>query len=142
MTFKRFNVLLVDDCEEDIDLLKHALLESGMTIDLSVAANGEDALMKLNVEERDYPDLILLDLNMPRINGHEVLKRIKHHDRLKKIPVIILTTSRSPDDILKCYNDYSNCYVCKPLDFDSYHSVVEKIREFWLELVVLPTGAR
>ena len=142
MRTREISVLLVDDCEEDVELMARALREERLPVRLDIAYNGEEALQKLDVEEKDYPDIILLDLNMPRINGHQVLQRLKNHETLKKIPVIVLTTSRSPSDIARCYDNHGNCFICKPLDFDAYFSVVEKIKEFWLELAELPYHSR
>lgn len=135
-------VLLVEDNPADIRLLREVLKESQISSDLSVVMDGERAISFLR-KEGEYenvntPQLILLDLNLPRKSGHEVLADIKADMNLKHIPVIILTTSSSEKDILKSYAGHANCYVTKPHDYNQFASVVQSIKEFWLRLVKLP----
>lgn len=139
---KEVHILLVEDNEGDIVLTLEAFEESKIKTRISVVKNGADALDFLfkrgEYKEKDRPDLILLDINIPIYNGHEVLKKIKEDSSLKKIPVIILTTSASQMDVNKAYENCSNSYVAKPIDMDDFLKVVLKIQEFWLQLSKLP----
>lgn len=135
---KPVHILLVEDNEGDIVLTLDAFEESKIKTNISVVRNGKDALdflfkrgTYINAEK---PDLILLDINMPIFSGHEVLKQIKYNDELKKIPVIILTTSSAKQDINLAYENYSNSYVIKPIDMDEFLKAILKIEEFWLQL--------
>ncbi|WP_100613489.1 response regulator [Confluentibacter citreus] len=135
---KEVHILLVEDNEGDIVLTLDAFEESKIRTNISVVRNGADALDFLFkrgefVEER-RPDLILLDINIPVYNGHDVLKKIKEDASLKKIPVIILTTSSSQKDVNKAYENHSNSYVTKPIDMEDFLKVILKIEEFWLQL--------
>lgn len=135
---KGVHILLVEDNEGDIVLTLDAFEESKIRTKISVVKNGADALdfvfNKGNYIDVDRPDLILLDINLPVYNGHEVLKKIKDDPSLKMIPVIILTTSSSQKDIKKAYENYSNSYVTKPIDMDDFLKAILKIEEFWLQL--------
>lgn len=135
-------ILLVEDNEGDVELTREALRESKIQNRLSVVGNGEDALAYLHREGRygdaTEPDVILLDLNLPRLSGQEVLAEIKGDDRLKRIPVVILTTSRADEDIVRSYNLHANCYITKPVDFDQFTKVVQTIEDFWFTIVRLP----
>lgn len=135
-------ILLVEDNPGDIRLTKEALKESKMINNLHVVEDGEQALAFLykkgNYASAPHPDLILLDLNLPKTNGKEVLAKIKDHPDLKRIPVVILTTSKAEEDILKTYNLHANCYINKPVDFDQFISVVRKIGDFWFTFIKLP----
>lgn len=135
---KGVHILLVEDNEGDIVLTLDAFEESKIRTKISVVKNGADALdfvfNKGNYIDVDRPDLILLDINLPVYNGHEVLKKIKDDPSLKMIPVIILTTSSSQKDINKAYENYTNSYVTKPIDMDDFLKVILKIEEFWLQL--------
>ena len=138
---KLAHILLVEDNEGDIILTLEAFEESKLKTEISVARNGQEALDFL-FKRFDYvnskkPDLILLDINIPIFNGHEVLKQIKSHPELKKIPVIMLTTSANQKDIDKAYENHCNSYVKKPLDMDEFLKSVLKIEEFWLQLTTL-----
>lgn len=139
---KQVHILLVEDNEGDIVLTLDAFEESKIKTKISVVRNGADALdflfKKENFEEAERPDLILLDINIPVYNGHEVLKKIKEDTSLKTIPVIMLTTSSSQTDINKAYENYTNSYVTKPIDMDDFLKVILKIEEFWLQLSKLP----
>jgi two-component system response regulator len=135
-------VLLVEDNPGDIRLTQEALKESQMDIHLDVVSDGEQAidfLMKRSkYADSIRPHIILLDLNLPKKNGIEVLKEIKAHDSLKKIPVIVLTTSDADHDISKAYSLHANCYILKPVDFDDFAKVIRLIEVFWFNTVQLP----
>ena len=136
-------ILLVEDNEGDIVLTVEALKMANITNKIIVVRDGEEALGYLHREGRyanaEQPDLILLDINLPRIDGKEVLARIKNDDKLKIIPVVILTTSDSENDIMESYNNHANCYITKPVDFNKFMQVVHMIKDFWITLVKLPT---
>lgn len=136
------DILLVEDNAGDVRLAQEAFKESKLVNHLFVAEDGVEALSFLRREGRypdvPRPDLILLDLNLPRKSGREVLAEVKSDADLKRIPVVILTVSRAEDDILRCYNDHANCYITKPLDFNQFIRVVRSIEDFWLTIVRLP----
>ena len=142
MNVKPIEVLLVEDNPGDVRLTREALKDSKLWNNLHVVEDGEVALAFLRREGAyanvPHPDLILLDLNMPKKDGREVLSIIKADENLKQIPVVILTTSDSEEDILKSYNLNANCYVTKPVDFEKFITVVKAIEEFWLTIVKLP----
>ncbi len=135
------HILLVEDNEGDILLTLEAFEESRLNSKISVAKNGQEALDFLfqrgAFTEVEKPDLILLDINIPVYNGHEVLQQIKGDPLLKKIPVIMLTTSSNQKDIDKAYENFSNSYVTKPLDMDDFLKAILKIEKFWLQISVL-----
>lgn len=137
-----FEVLLVEDNPGDIRLTREAFRRLKVPTNLSVVEDGEQALAFLrrqgSYEGVPRPDLVLLDLNLPRLSGIEVLMAIKNDAGLKRIPVVILTTSRSPNDIARSYDLYANCYVIKPVDLDRFRTAIEAIEDFWLSLVQLP----
>jgi CheY-like chemotaxis protein len=134
--------LLVEDNEGDILLTTEALLESPLVGAVSVARNGEEALDFLEkkgpFELAQTPDLILLDINLPRINGHEVLRRLKNTPALKSIPVIMLSTSSSDADIRLSYQNHVNCYITKPTDPGLFMEMISRLEAFWLLTVQLP----
>ncbi|WP_027483808.1 response regulator [Deinococcus pimensis] len=135
-------ILLVEDNPGDVLLTQEALDEARLPNNLSVAEDGMHALRFLK-REGEYsnaprPDLILLDLNMPRKGGHEVLDEIKRDADLRAIPVVILTTSDHEDDVRRSYDAHANCYICKPTGFDDFFSVVRSIEDFWMSTVHLP----
>jgi chemotaxis family two-component system response regulator Rcp1 len=136
------DVLLVEDSPGDVRLTQEAMKESKLEIKLNVVMDGVEAMAYLRREgkyhQKPRPDLIILDLNLPKKDGREVLAEIKRDENLKVIPVVILTTSRSEEDILKTYSLHANCYVTKPLDFEKFLTIVNKIEEFWLTIVKLP----
>ena len=138
---KLAHILLVEDNEGDIVLTLEAFEECKVKTEISVAKNGQEALDFLfkrgAFTEAKKPDLILLDINIPIFNGHEVLRQIKDDPNLKKIPVIMLTTSSSQKDIDKAYENHSNSYVKKPLDIEEFLSTILKIEEFWLQISTL-----
>jgi CheY-like chemotaxis protein len=137
-------ILLVEDNPGDVRLTQEALIDAKVRNNLHVAADGVEAMAFLRREgEHDKaprPDLILLDLNLPEKNGLEVLAEIKADEKLRSIPVVVLTTSQAEKDVLKAYNLNANCYVTKPLDLDQFVEVVKSIKSFWLSIVQLPTG--
>jgi chemotaxis family two-component system response regulator Rcp1 len=135
-------VLLVEDSVGDVRLTREAFKDAKVHINLQVAVDGDDAMAFLK-RERQYanaprPDLILLDLNLPKKDGREVLKEIKESPTLAIIPVVILTTSASEEDILRTYQLHANCYITKPVGLEGFLKVVKSIDTFWLSVVKLP----
>lgn len=139
---KPINILLVEDNPADVRLTEEAFKEGGILNKLYVAKDGEEALSMLASNGSNSriprPDLILLDLNLPRKDGREVLEQIKDDESLKRIPVVILTTSNAQQDILKAYDLHANCYITKPVDLDQFFTVIKSIEDFWLTIVRLP----
>lgn len=136
------HILLVEDNEGDIVLTREAL-EGGRVINrVSVVRTGVEALdfllQRNEHADADPPDLILLDINLPRMNGIEVLEHIKTHDVLRHIPVVMLTTSASERDIMASYRRHANCYITKPVNFSEFMEVVRSIEDFWVSIVKLP----
>ncbi len=135
-------ILLVEDSPSDTELTVEALKEAKVHNHLSVVEDGVQALQFLRQQgpfaEAPRPDLIMLDLNLPRKDGREVLAEIKADERLKTIPVVVLTTSRAEQDVLRAYELHANCYVTKPVGFEQFLEVVRSIEDFWLVLVSLP----
>jgi CheY-like chemotaxis protein len=140
------DILLVEDNEADIRLTQEVFNDSKVRNKLLVANNGEEALACLRQQGKyrgsARPDLILLDLNLPIMDGRELLALIKADPNLKSIPVVILTTSKAEEDILKTYNLHANCYITKPVDLEQFVTVVNYIEDFWLAIVKLPKGAK
>jgi CheY-like chemotaxis protein len=141
-----FEILLVEDSPGDVRLTREALKDAKMHINLHVASDGIEAMDFLN-REGDYadvprPDLILLDLNLPRKDGRQVLEEIKDNPELMTIPVVILTTSASEEDVLRSYRLHANCYISKPVDLDGFLKVIKSIDNFWLSIVKLPREPR
>ena len=139
-------ILLVEDNPGDVRLTVEALKEGKVRNDLHVASDGVEALDFLRnrgkFAKSPRPDLVLLDLNLPKKDGREVLAEIKTDEDLKRIPVVILTTSSAELDILKSYNLHANCFITKPIDLDQFMKVVRSIEDFWLVIVKLPNGER
>jgi CheY-like chemotaxis protein len=136
-------VLLVEDNLGDVELTKLALEESQLSIHLSVVGDGVAALDFLHHQKKKYanaphPDLILLDLNLPKKSGHEVLAAIKTDELLRRIPVIVLTTSQAEEDIISAYNFHANGFISKPARFDQFIKVIQSIEDFWFATVRLP----
>jgi chemotaxis family two-component system response regulator Rcp1 len=135
-------ILLVEDNPGDARLAKEALKESKVYNTLSTVGDGEEAMKFLRKEGRymdaPRPDVILLDLNLPRKDGREVLAEIKADEALKRIPVVILTASQSEEDIVKTYDLHANCYIAKPINLSQFIKVVQSIEDFWLTIVKLP----
>ena len=139
---KPIEILLVEDNPGDADLAREALMDSKLNNNLFTVDDGVKAMDYLH-KRGEYqnavrPDLILLDLNLPRKDGREVLAEVKANSDLKRIPVVILTTSRAEEDVLKTYNLHANCYITKPINLDQFIHVVQSIENFWLSIVVLP----
>lgn len=136
-------ILLVEDNPGDAQLTQIAVEDSKMSIKLNVVEDGVEAMNFLQKQGKyakvPCPDLILLDLNLPRKDGREVLAEIKNDDILKRIPVVVLTTSQAEDDILKAYDLSANCYITKPVDFDQFVKIVQSIEHFWFTIVKLPS---
>jgi len=142
VTQNEFEVLLVEDDPGDVELTREGLLDAKMLVKLNVVDDGVKALQYLR-QEGGYagaqrPDLILLDLNMPRKDGREVLMEIKTDESLKSIPVVVLTTSEADMDIVKCYELGANCYITKPVGFEAFIKVVKSLEEFWFTVVKIP----
>ena len=139
---KPVEILLVEDNPGDRELAIEALRDSKVKNNLHIAEDGEEAIefLKNSKKNPDYimPDLILLDLNLPKKDGREVLEEIKADPELKSIPVVVLTTSRAEEDVLKSYNLHANCFISKPLDFNQFVEVIKSIEDFWLTIVKLP----
>jgi CheY-like chemotaxis protein len=139
---KPVEILLIEDNEGDILLIEEALEEGRIVNRLQVLRDGEAAIQYLRKQgayaRAILPDLILLDINLPKKNGHEVLQAIKTHPDTRRIPVVMLTTSSSDEDILKSYDHYANCFITKPVDVGNFLGAVNQIEEFWLQLVRLP----
>lgn len=137
----RINVLLVEDDSGDVELIRETLKDSKVLVNLDVVGNGEQALSYLRREEpykqSPRPDLILCDLNMPKMDGRQLIQIIKKNVKTSKIPVIVLTTSDSETDIVKSYGLGANCYVTKPLGLKQFSQVVNSIEHFWFSVVRL-----
>ena len=139
-------ILLVEDSPDDVELTVESLREGKVLHNLSVARDGVEALEFLR-KQGDYadapvPDIILLDLNLPRKDGREVLEEVKQDPQLKQIPVAVLTTSKAEEDILRSYKLHANCYVTKPVGFDQFMEVIKTLENFWLTIVKLPSGQK
>lgn len=143
---KPIEILLVEDNPGDVRLTREALKEAKVINNLNVIKDGMEALAYLRKEgpyaAAPRPHLILLDLNLPKRDGREVLATIKADEKLKRIPVVVLTTSQDEQDVLKSYNLHANCYITKPVDLDQFIRVVRSIEDFWLGIVVLPATNR
>ena len=139
------DILLVEDSPTDVLIAREALTEARLLNTIHVVEDGVDALAFLRRQGRfadaPRPDLILLDLNLPRKNGREVLAEIKNDPALKSIPVVVLTTSSAEEDIIRSYSLHANCYVVKPVEFDNFVKAVQSIRQFWFTIVALPPEA-
>ncbi|HEV8050551.1 MAG TPA: response regulator [Thermoplasmata archaeon] len=138
----RLQVLVVDDSPADVRLIQEAMRASSIQHDLNVVWDGEQAIAYLRrsapFSSAPRPQLILLDLNMPRKDGRAVLREIKADEELRKIPVVVLSSSGSPDDIAGSYDAHANCYLRKPVDFDQFRGLVRQIETFWLTAAELP----
>jgi two-component system, chemotaxis family, response regulator Rcp1 len=139
---KIIDILLVEDSPADVLIAREALKEAKLINTIHVTEDGMEAMEFLNKRGKfasaPRPDLILLDLNLPRKNGREVLEEIKNDANLKSIPVVVLTTSSAEEDILRSYNLHANCYVVKPVEFDSFVKAIQSIQHFWFSIVALP----
>ena len=141
---KATHILLVEDNEGDILLTKEAFDDTKIVIQLSVVKDGKEAMDFVNqsgkYKNTELPDLLLLDVNLPKKSGHEVLKYIKEAENLKHIPVIMFTTSSDQKDINSAYQNYANCYITKPVDANDFISVVGTIENFWVNVIKLQAG--
>jgi two-component system, chemotaxis family, response regulator Rcp1 len=139
---KEIRILLVEDNEGDIVLTLKALKKAHVHNEIDVVRDGEQALQFLHKEgsysQAETPGLILLDINLPKIDGVEVLSEVKKHEHLRLIPVVMLTTSDSEKDILQSYYHYANCFITKPVNFTKFMEVIKTVKEFWISIVQLP----
>jgi CheY-like chemotaxis protein len=139
---RSIHILLIEDNEGDILLTKEALCLGKIQNSVSVAKDGWEAVQFLEKKggynNAETPDLILLDVNLPKLKGHEVLTRIKSNPQIQHIPVIMLTTSSSESDILKCYQNHVNCFITKPLEAHNFLETISSIEDFWISIVQLP----
>jgi two-component system, chemotaxis family, response regulator Rcp1 len=139
---REITILLVEDNEGDIVLTVEALREAKITNKVVVVRDGEEALNYLYREGKyhdvESPDIIFLDINLPRVDGKEVLIKIKADETLRSIPVVILTTSDNEKDITESYDNHANCYITKPVDFNKFMRVISMINDFWITIVKLP----
>jgi chemotaxis family two-component system response regulator Rcp1 len=139
---KSIEILLVEDNPSDVRLIQEAFKEVKLRNCLSVVGDGEEGLMFLKQEgmyrDAPRPDLILLDLNLPRMDGRELLERIKKCPQLHRIPVVVLTSSKAEEDIVRSYDLHANCYITKPVDLNQFIRIVQSIEQFWLTIVRLP----
>ena len=135
-------ILLVEDNPGDVLLTEEARKEGNLRVNIHVAQDGEEALKFLRregqYENAPVPHIVLLDLNLPKVSGREVLEEIKNDSALKRIPVVVLSTSKSSEDINRSYDLHANCYVTKPVDFSQFSTAVRSIQDFWLGVVQLP----
>jgi CheY-like chemotaxis protein len=145
VTGRPIDILIVEDNPGDVRLTREALNEGRIANELHVAGDGVEALEYLDRHcdqvGNGCPDLILLDLNLPRLDGREVLARLKEDQRYRRIPVVVLTTSSAEADVLESYDLHANCYINKPVDFEQFIKVVRSIESFWLSVVRLPERA-
>jgi two-component system, chemotaxis family, response regulator Rcp1 len=139
---KPIEILLVEDNQGDVRLTREALKEGKVLNTLHVARDGVEGLAFLRHEgkyaQEPHPDIILLDLNLPRMDGRELLEIIKTDPKLRRIPVVILTTSKSEEDILKTYDLHANCFITKPVELDQFMNMIRSMEEFWFMIVKLP----
>ncbi len=139
---KSLDILVVEDSPSDAKLMMHMLKMAKLQNQINLVKDGVEAMAFLNqkppYENASRPDLILLDLNLPKMNGFEVLEQIKQDPHLKVIPVVVMTTSDAEEDILKSYERFANCYVTKPINFEQFTNIVQSIDNFWFSIVKLP----
>lgn len=131
-------LLLVEDNPGDVQLTREAFREVALPNTLDVARDGAEALQRLRDPACELPDLIVLDLNLPRISGRELLKQLKSDPKFSRIPIVILTTSDADEDIRDCYENHANCYICKPIDLDEFFDAIHLIARYWFSVVTLP----
>ena len=144
MNHRTVDVLLVEDSKADADLVREAIEGGKLIVNLNVVRDGEEAMDYLRRQGRFHgaprPDLVLLDLNLPKKDGREVLREVKADADLCLIPIVVLTTSSADEDILQSYQLHANAYIAKPVEFESFVKIVNQVTEFWLSIVVLPKG--
>jgi two-component system, chemotaxis family, response regulator Rcp1 len=142
---QRHCVLLIEDNPGDVRLTQEAFREIGDDVDLQVVMDGVEAVAYLMREnkyrDKPIPDLILLDLNLPKWGGRQVLGKVKNDQLLRRIPIVVLTTSNASADVLASYDLYANCFINKPVDFDNFFKTIQSIKNFWLETATLPSHA-
>ena len=142
LTVRPIEILMVEDNPGDVRLTREALKDAKVSNKLHVVEDGVAALdflyRRAGFDVAPRPDLILLDLNLPRKNGREVLAEIKQDEHLKTIPVVILTTSQAEEDVVRAYSLHANCYIAKPVDFEQFNKIVRTIGDLWLSIVTLP----
>jgi len=143
LTSKQYYVLLIEDNPGDVRLTEEAFRENGDKVELEVVMDGVEAVAFLNKEgkyaDKPTPDLILMDLNLPKWDGKQILEKIKTNIGLQRIPIVVLTTSNTSVDVLKSYDLHANCFINKPVDFDDFFNIIRRIQEFWLETIILPS---
>lgn len=140
---KSYDVLLVEDNQDDIVFIQEALSETPYRVELNVVRDGDEAVAYLDriaAGERRIPDLLFLDLNLPRMSGLEFLKEMRGRDRFRLVPVIVLTTSKAEDDIRKSYAHFANSYIVKPIDLNEFITLIRQVTGFWFSVAVLPGG--
>jgi len=137
---KAIHILLIEDNEGDILLTLEGLEDSRIANRVSVIRDGKAAIdfFETTTDKSEIPDLVLLDINLPKKSGHEVLQYIKKSDKYNQLPVIMLTTSSSERDILSAYKHYANCYITKPIDVSEFMNAIAKIKDFWINIVTIP----
>ena len=139
---RTIEVLLIEDNPGDVNLTRLALADRAINVNLSVVPDGVEAMNFLHrqgeYQQAVHPDLILLDWNLPRKDGREVLVEIKTNERLQRIPIVVLTTSQAEEDIRKAYDLHANCYITKPVDFQQFVQIIQSIEDFWFTIVQLP----
>lgn len=137
-SFGELKILLAEDNEDEVFLFKEALLDNGLDTEIEVVKDGQAAIDYLIDSANERPDLMMLDLNMPRKNGIEVLQFVKTAHELKAIPVIVFTNSKNPEDIKKSYENFASCYINKPMTYGGLKQSVRRIEEYWSNLVEFP----
>jgi len=139
-TMRSINILLVEDNEGDILLTTEAFEESRIVNNIKAIRDGKEAInfFESVIKKEDIPDLVLLDVNLPKVSGHDVLTYIKNNEKYLSIPVIMLTTSSSERDILQSYKNHVNCYITKPIDVGDFMKAIAKIEDFWINIVTIP----
>jgi len=137
---RSINILLVEDNEGDILLTTEAFEESRIVNNIKAIRDGKEAInfFESVIKKEDIPDLVLLDVNLPKVSGHDVLTYIKNNEKYLSIPVIMLTTSSSERDILQSYKNHVNCYITKPIDVGDFMKAIAKIEDFWINIVTIP----
>ncbi|MDY7105307.1 MAG: response regulator [Actinomycetota bacterium] len=134
-------ILLVEDNEADVELFSESLDRTRFDVHVTVARDGVEAIERLEaIEDGSWPDLVFLDLNLPRLNGRDLLGRVKTDVRLRGVPILVLSSSDAPDDVGACYALGANCYLTKPVEFSRYRELIQQAQEFWLHLAQLPDG--
>lgn len=138
-SIKNTRILLIEDNAADISLIKQNLLKHSPNCTFIIARDGEDAMKILKSSTEDsVPDLIILDLNLPKVSGYQVLSFLKSNSLFRQTPVVVFSTSSSAEDVRRVYENYGNCYIVKPFDLDEFQSAIQKIWEFWFQVSKLP----